>query len=235
MNELAETLDELVADAPVDKASWSDVVTRARRIARPHEPRRRVALGLAAAALLALAGTAVGVGRDLLRQQEEFHAQGTDHPEPLGPFVEIASGDDWALIAWQSNVGICLDFAIPGNSPFGCDFPVRGAKPPTEAWGRGAPTHAVAGFVSGGGLAGGDGKTTIFGIAAREVAAVEVELRDGRLVETALYDAPRELGAEVRFFIVRLALRPQGLPHEGPVVAFRAYDLDGELIERFEY
>ncbi len=236
MNDLAPVLDELVADAPVGKASWSDVRARSRRrrgrIRSPHTGRKQLVVALAAAALLALAGTAVSVGVDLLAQQERFHASVPDDPQRLGTLVEVASGDNWALIAWKSEIGICLDFAIPGNSPFDCDFPVRGAKPATDASGAGPPTHAVAGFVSGGGLVGGDGKTTIFGVAARDVAAVEVELPDGRAVDAPLYDAPPELDVELRFFIVRLPLPPQGLGGEGPVRAYSAYDRDGRLIER---
>lgn len=233
MNDLARVLDELVADAPVDKENWRDVQARKRgAIRRPHRPRKRLALVFAGVAVLALAGTAIGVGVNLLDQQERFHATAPDDPRRLGPLVEVASGDDWALIAWKSEVGVCLDFAIPGNSPFGCGFPVRGAKPATDSSGAGLPTHAVAGTVSGGGLVGGDGKTTIFGVAAREVAAVRVELRDGRVVNTSLYDAPPDLGVELRIFIVRLPLPPQGLRGEGPVRAFSAYDKNGALIER---
>jgi hypothetical protein len=191
-------------------------------------------VALVAGAVLGLAGTAVGVGIDRVEQQEVFHASRPDDPQRIGPLVEVASGDDWALIAWKSTVGICLDFAIPGNSPFGCGFPVRGAKPATDASGAGLPKHAVAGFVSGGGLVGGDGKTTIFGVAAHEVAAVKVELRDGRVVDTSLYDSPPGLDAEVGFFIVRLALPPQRFRDEGPVRAYIAYDRDRNLIERFE-
>jgi hypothetical protein len=234
MNELAMLLDELVADAPVGKASWTDVLARSRRIRRPHRARKPLVVVLAVALLLVLAATAVGIGVDLLTQQERFHVRRPDDPKRVGPLVEITSGDEWALIAWRSEVGICLDFAIPGNSPFGCGFPVRGAKPPTDASGSGLPTHAVAGFVSGGGLAGGDGKMTIFGVAAREVATVKVELRDGQVVDAPLYDAPRELVADVRFFIVRLqpAQPERGILRSSPVRAYNAYDRDGKLIER---
>jgi hypothetical protein len=235
MNELAMFLDQLVADAPVDKASWNDVLARARRIRRPRRSRKRLVLALAAAALVAFAGTAVGVGVNLLAQQERFHADLQDDPQRLGPLVEVASGDEWALIAWQSKYGICLDFAIPGNSPFECGFPVRGAKPATDSSGTGLPIHAAAGFFSGGSLVGGDGKTTIFGVSAPEVAAVKVELGDGRLVDARLYDAPPELDVELRFFIARLFLAPHvPISRYEPVRAYNAYDRDGRLIERFE-
>jgi hypothetical protein len=240
MNELAMVLDQLVADAPVDKASWNDVLARGGRIRRPPRFRKRLVLALAAVAVVVVAGTAVGVGVNLLAQQERFHAELPDDPQRLGPLVEVASGDEWALIAWESKFGICLDFAIPGNSPFGCGFPVRGAKPATDSSGAGPPIHAVAGFFSGGSLVGGDGKATIFGVAAPEVAAVKVELGDGRLVDAQLYDAPPALDVELRFFIVRLFLAPHvSAPHVPisryePVRAYNAYDRDGLLIERFE-
>jgi hypothetical protein len=240
MNELITVLDDLVANAPVEKASWPDVVGRSRmvgrsrRIRRPRRARRRLVLALAAITLLALAGTAVGVGISLLTQQERFHASTPDDPRRLGPLVEIASGDNWALIGWRSEVGICLDFAIPGNSPFGCGFPVRGAKAATDATGSGLPTHAVAGFFSGGNLVGGDGKATIFGVVAHEVSAVTVQLHDGRVVDAPVYDAPPALKSEVRFFIVRIKPPELETGRENPVVAYSAYDPDGILIERVE-
>lgn len=237
MNDLAMVLDELVADAPVDRASWDDVLARRRKIGRPRRPPKRLVLALAAAALLALAGTAVGIGVNLLTQQERFHADLPDDPQRLGPLVEVASGDEWALIAWKSEAGICLDFAIPGNSPFGCGFPVRGAKPATDS-GAGPPIHEVSGFVSGPGLVGGDAKTTIFGVAARDVATVKIELRDGRVVDAPLYDAPPELDEPLRFFIVRLPLPPirigNPVRNPSPVRAYNAYDRNGGLLERVE-
>ena len=229
---LAAALDELVAGAPVERSSWNDVERRARQLRRPSRRRRLVAA--LAAVVLGAAGTAVAVQSDFVSQQERFHARVPDDPERLGPLVEIASGENWALIAWRSEAGICVDFAIPGNSPYGCGFPVRGAKPPSDASGAGPPVHAVAGFVSGAGLVGGDGKSTIFGIAAREVAAVRITLRDARVVDAPLYDAPRELEADVRFFVVRLTLPPQTLRGRGQVRAYSAYDAHGELIERVE-
>lgn len=234
MNELGTLLDELVAGAPVEKASWTDVLARSRKIGHPRRAGKRLVLALAVLLLLALAGTAVGVGVDLLRQQEDFHASLPDDPKRLGPLVEVTSGDEWALIAWRSESGICLDFAIPGTSPFGCGFPVRGAKPATDASGTGLPTHAVAGFFVGSNLVGGDGKATIFGIAAHDVAAVKIELRDGRVIGASLFDAPAALDAEVRFFIVRLRLGQLEYKALNPVRAYNAYDRDGRLIERFE-
>jgi hypothetical protein len=99
------------------------------------------------------------------------------------------------------------------------------------------PVHAVAGFVSGSNLVGvSDGRTTIFGAAAGDVAVVKIELIDGRLIDTQLFDAPPELVNDVKLFIVRLALgaleRTES-PHAWyGVRAYRAYNGDGRLIER---
>lgn len=252
MRELAVVLDELAAGAPVAALSWSDVEARSegrkRRLRRSR--RRQIIVAFAATTALAIAGTAVGVGITLLDQQELYHESTSDQPERLGPLVEVESGENWALIAWQSKDGVCLDFAIPGNSPFACDFPVRGAKSATNSSGSGPPVYAVAGQVSGGGLVGGDGKTTIFGVAAEDVAAVKLELRDGRILGVPLYDAPPELDSEVRFFIVRLLLPPSqrepgdptrvygpggaSLGTDSPVRAYIAYDRSGNMMERVE-
>jgi hypothetical protein len=235
MTELHEALDGLVRDAPLNGANWNDVVARSRRGERRGVP-RRLAVATALLALLALAGTAIAVGVNFVRQQERFHAQRPDDPQRVGPLVQVTSGDGWALLAWRSNVGLCLDFAVPDNSPFTCGLPVRGAG--SSAAGTGAPIHAVDGFLSGSSLVGvRDGKATVFGVAASDVAKVKVELADGRLVDTELFDAPTALRTDVRLFIVRLQLgalertAERGV-HESDVRAFLAYDSDGRLIER---
>jgi hypothetical protein len=232
MSELHEALDGLVRDAPLNGANWNDVVARSRRSKRRRVP-RRLALAAALLALLALGGTAiaVGVGVNFVRQQEQFHTQRPDDPHRVGPLVQVTNGDGWALLAWRSNVGLCLDFAVPDNSPFTCGLPVRGAG--SSAAGPGAPIRAVDGFLSGSNLVGvRDGKATVFGVAASDVAKVKVELADGRLVDTELFDAPTALRTDVRLFIVRLQLGALERTAESGVHAFLAYDSDGQLIER---
>ncbi len=77
---------------------------------------------------------------------------------------------------------------------------------------------------------------------------MKVELRDGRIVDAPLYDAPPELDAEVRFFIARILVaqepsEPGGAPRrygpggaslegQSPVRAFVAYDRHGNVMER---
>ncbi|MDQ3822767.1 MAG: hypothetical protein M3321_05955, partial [Actinomycetota bacterium] len=218
------------------RADWRDVERRARRGDRRgwrHRASGRL-VPVVAAVALGVAGSAVAVGVDLLRQQERFHARAPDDPARIGPVVEITSGEEWALLGWISEFGVCVDFAIPGNAAFSCGFPVRGAKPPDDASGAGLPIHAVAGTVSGGNLVGDDGNASIFGVVAAEVDGVTVELSDGRVFPAAVHDAPRELETKVRFFVVRLELPAQRLGGAGPVRALNAY-ADNRLIERVAF
>ena len=139
MNDLRATLDDLARDAPLHRADWADVVRRSHRKRRNARPRKRLLLALAIVALLAAAGTAIGVSTSLLTPVKRFHAELPDDPHLIGSAAEIAGGEDWALVAWQSDRGICLDFAVPGNAAFDCDFPVRSAKPPSNTLGSGPP------------------------------------------------------------------------------------------------
>jgi hypothetical protein len=233
MNDLRATLDDLVRDAPLDRAEWADVVRRSHRKRRNSRPRKRLLLALAIVALLAAAGTAIGLSTSLLTQVERFHAELPDDPNRIGPAAEIAGGEDWALVAWQSDNGTCLDFAVPGNQAFDCDFPVRGAKPPSNSLGSGPPVHAVGGFISFAGLIGAaDSKTSIFGVTAPDVASLQIELRDGRVLKPRLYDPPPELNAQIRFFISRLDLPPYRAGTGSPVRFYTAFNQEGVLIER---
>jgi hypothetical protein len=92
MNDLRATLDDLVRDAPLDRADWADVVKRSNRKRFNARPRRRLLLALAIVALLAAAGTAIGVSTSLLHQVERFHAELPDDPNRIGPAAENAGG-----------------------------------------------------------------------------------------------------------------------------------------------
>jgi hypothetical protein len=198
--------------------------------------RRRLAVVLITLAVLASAGTAVGVRVTLLAQQQRFHANFPNDPDRLSPFVELDSGRDWALIAWKSDAGVCLDYAIPGTAAFNCGFPVRGVTPAVDS-GAGPPAQSVAGFVST--LRQSENLAPVFGVAAANVASVRLELRDGRVVDATTYDAPVELGENVRFFLVHLdvpkrvcQLARTCIGYYDPVRAFLAYDRSGQLIAR---
>lgn len=237
---LYSVLDDLVPRFEDELGDWEAVRrdSRLRQVPlRGHNHgRRRLVAAVAVVVLLVLTGAAIAAGIDLLTQQERFHERTPDDPQRQGQIVEVVSGEQWALLAWNSDAGLCLDFAIQENSTFSCGFPVRGANPGSTLPGQGRPTHAVAGAISGGNLVGGDGKATIFGVAALQVARVTVELSDGRILEARLYDAPRRLNSAVRFFVLRLPLGEleRGLERNNPVHAYNAYNGEGSLIERLE-
>lgn len=243
-------LEDLAAPAESQRPDWDDVLARARVLtqsSRSDDARRsssdrggkrtprRLVLALAGAALLVLAGTAIGVGSSLLDQQGRFHATAPDDPDRLSPLVEIASGEKWALIAWKSESGVCLDYAVPGNSAFGCGWRVPGALPPDDPSRGGLPFQVVHGAaLGGGGFVGGDGMTAIVGVAAAAVTALEVEIADGRIIAAPLYDAPADLGVgTLRFFVLRVRLPTEiDYGRANPVRAFRAYDSERRLIAR---
>jgi len=234
MTDLRAVLDELVADAPLNRADWHEVILRSRRAPDRDRSRRRLLIACAVIVLLGATGAAIAASIDLLAQQDQFHEQIPDDPKRQGRSVQVASGDNWALIAWNSDAGICLDFAINENSTFSCGFPVRGAKPVTAKTGSGPTIHAIAGAFSAGNLVGGDGEATIFGVMAHEVARATVELVDGRVVTPQVYDAPSALNSRIRFFIVRLRLDEleRGLSRKNPVHAYNAFNGEGRLVER---
>ena len=131
-------------------------------------------------------------------------------------------GDGWSLIAWRSDRGICLDFAVPGNFASGCGFPVAGATTSPES-----QPHAIAGLLTRGLSA--DGGVGVGGLVSPAVHRVEVELADGTRVAAPLYDAPAKLATNLRFFAVnsREAASP-----ERQVTALVAYNAGGKVLER---
>ncbi len=208
---------------------------------QPRRPRRLV-LAVALLAVLAIAGTAVAVGTDLLAQQKLFHERypgGPNDPRLVGDYAYVAEGSDWALIAWKSTRGICLDYAVPANGVSGCGFPVAGS-PPDQVFHNEA-AHAV-------GYLAGSPEQNVLAVAGPIVPAAEsvrVELRDGRTLDAKVYDAPAGLGTPLRFYLLRTdaalqtaAVRDRSgreVQHPlSPVSAVSAYDRDGNLLERLE-
>ena len=201
---------------------------------RPTTRSRRLVLAVAVLLVLGIVGTAVAVGVDLLTQQEEFHSRypgGKFEPQPTGSFVYVTRGDDWALIAWKSTRGICLDYAVPGNGASGCGFPVLGS-PPDRVFNQPPPEHVV-GYLST--SLGADAPWAVAGPISANVASVRAELRDGRVLEAETYDAPPKLDTPLRFYLLRVdndIARAPGRPAT-PVRALLAYGASGDLLERF--
>jgi hypothetical protein len=102
-------LDELVAEAPLDRSSWDDVLVRARRPSR----RRAAVVGVAALAAIAVAAPAFGLGerlRDLFGGEpvgserlsaEELHVLGA-MAQGVSPRVPASQQDDLARLGAAS-------------------------------------------------------------------------------------------------------------------------------------
>jgi hypothetical protein len=229
----AHLLEEITSGRSLD--GWRRV-----RNAFPGDRGNRWLLAAAILALVGGAGTAVAVGVNLVRQEESFYekwiARDPHSPNLQGSFVEVVGSSDWALIAWRSDQGICLDLATPGHSASSCGFPVVGAPPDRTQPGADEPKHMVA-YLAGRAEPGD--LWDLAGVAAETVARVEIEMADGRTLAAPMYDAPAELGTRLRFFIQRIEVDESSLvppgepPHLANVVnAFVAYHADGTLVER---
>jgi hypothetical protein len=201
-------------------------VSRLRRAWRLRPRRTRLVLVVAIFVLLAAVGTAIGVGVNLLAQQERFDEQREripGEPKRIGPLVEIKSGPGWSLVAWRSDRGICVDFVVPQSSSGGCGFGVRGEPRDTAHASAPPPRHWVAGGTS----SQPGAAIVIDGVVAEEVARVEIVLRNGRVLHPAVIEAPAELQANVDFFLIQV---PED---EGSLVrSFIAYGEEGQVLER---
>lgn len=201
-------------------------VRRLQRAWRLGARRPRLVLVLAIFVLLAAAGTAVGIGINLLAQQERFDEQREripGEPKRIGPLVEITSGPGWSLVAWRSSSGICLDFVVPKSSSGACGFGVRGEPRDTAHPSAPPPKHWISGGTSYGPGVG----TVIDGVVAEAVARVEIVLGDGRIIAVRVIEAPAELRTDVDFFLLQVPGDSGGL-----VRAFIAYSEDGRVLER---
>jgi hypothetical protein len=188
--------------------------------------RVRLVVALAIVVLLAAVGTAVGIGINLLAQQERFDEQRegiAGEPKRIGPLVEVTSGEGWSLVAWKSDSGICLDFVVAQSSSGGCGFDVRGEPGDTAHGGGKPPKHWVSGEIT----SGPGAATVIDGVVAEQVARVEVVLTNGRVLRPGVIEAPTELETDVDFFLVQVSEA-----EDGGVRAFIAYGEAGEVLER---
>ena len=194
--------------------------------------RRPVALAVVLALALTGVGTAVGLGarlgdRHLGAFFSFFDQEANDPSVPrlIGDRAVVARGEDWAFVAWKSTRGHCTSLVFPeADGATSCGIPVFGA--PRDTRGR---NHLVAG---GSYQARPDDDLWLNGVAAANVSRVEVELADGGRVEAPVYDAPAELGLDLKFFLVRTR-PPEFHPPDAPFRAFSAYDAHGRLLERF--
>lgn len=205
--------------------------TRKRGLAAPFA--RNVVLAALILATLAAAGTALAISAGL-RDFGGFFAwfdEGSKDPSVprlVGNRAVITGGDDWAFVGWKSTRGLCTSVVVGDTEgATTCGLAVFGAP---ETSGR---QHFVAGGMY---QQRPEDDVWVQGVASAEVGRVDIERTDGRRLQAALYDAPAELGLNLKFFLVRTR------PHDGgttpvripasPVSAIAAYDHRGQLLER---
>jgi hypothetical protein len=183
-------------------------------------------------ALLAIAGGAIGVGLNLVGEQERIDNAGIAPSEmrAIGARVEVARGDDWSLMAWRSQNGFCIASAWAGASGAVSNSVRSCGRVPSEE--PGASRYLVA--TLGVPTPASDGRGLVAGIVMPTVSRIEIELADGRVLAARTVAAPEPL-ADVRIFLVRakfdqVPIRPGGLR---PVRAYSLFSPDGRLLERF--
>jgi hypothetical protein len=181
---------------------------------------RRVALGLAVVALIAVVPA--------LAISQEWWFLG-DAPRATGDVTTVTAvraedGSLWRLTAYVSeDAGICVGLTPSSDASSGaamsCGAGVRGEPnlPP------GVTRHALGIALTGGATR----PTFVFGTAAAAVVRVDIELGDGdRIVAAATLPAPHGLGANsVRFYVREVPANPD-------VTAVTARDRNLDVIER---
>jgi hypothetical protein len=220
------------------RANWSDVVQRAdareidvrslrRRSFRSvaAAPRRYVVLAAALIALAAAVGTAVGLGFDFLAEQERVDQQPWTPPEmkAAGARVEVARGADWSFMVWNTHDGLCVAYAAGAATNWGRSC----GGPPDIAGDRFSSDYLVATLITPSDAA--DGTGAIVGAVTHEVARVELELADGRVLSAPTEESPAALDTDARLFLIRTPLEAP----PNPVRAYVTYGSQGERLERF--
>jgi hypothetical protein len=250
-----------LADAPAAKALFEDIVSRPyvgtdsllhstsefRRVGprrrRGRSGRRSVAkIALAAALALAmvLSVPAFGVVQHVKSWLSDL--KGPDEPVATAPDVVIASGVDgqrWKIVATQTDQGLCL-FLL--TQQFGEQAGLGGCGWASDIRGYGSADdlHWIAGG-NGSGHIGSLNRIITYGVAAEDVASVELELANGRTVPADLVQRPKGIDAPLNFFWVELG--PQDgaeLSKDGGVLepqlplvhALIARDSAGDVLER---
>ncbi|MGH3093646.1 MAG: hypothetical protein ACRDOG_15155 [Gaiellaceae bacterium] len=231
-------LARLLPRPSASRANWSDVVHRAgtqevdagplrhwpvRSVAAA--PRRYILLAVLLVALLGAVGTAVGLGVSFLAEQERVDREPWTPPwsKPTGTRVEVARGADWSFMAWRTQDGLCIAYAAGAATNWGRSC----GGPPDVAGDRFSSDYLVATLVTPSDTA--DGIGAIVGAVTHEVARVELELADGRVLSAPTEESPAALDTDARLFFIRTPLEAP----PNPVRAYITYGSRGERLERF--
>jgi hypothetical protein len=211
---IANVLDELYPRLGEEHGDWEEVAADAtsgrsrRRLILMPGP-RRVALAFATAAVLAALAVvpALAVSKD-------WWGLGPGALKPTSPMVFVGNpkiGDSWALIAYMSNAEICYS-AAPLGEPGGTFAGVCG----TGALGESNLPASGATF--------GMTRRFAFGPATLDIATVDVELGDGRIVSAEMAThLEKLLGIPLQLYIAKLPVnatvtRIVGKDSEGRVI-----------------
>jgi hypothetical protein len=188
-------------------------------------PRRYIVLAAALIALVVAAvGTAVGLGFDFLAEQERVDRQPWTPPwsKPTGTRVEVARGQDWSFMAWKTQDGLCVTYAAGAE-----DWGRSCGGPPDVAGDRFSSDYLIATLLTPSNAA--DGRGAIVGAVTDEVARVELELTDGRVLSAPTEESPAALDTDARLFIIRTPLEAP----PNPLRAYIIYGSDGERLGRY--
>jgi hypothetical protein len=202
---------------------------------------RRLALS-AAAALLLLAIPASALAPKVASWLNSL--KDPDAPVATAPDVIIAmgtSGVEWKLVATDSDQGLCLvltytyegdHFGDGGCGDWGEDIY---GYPSASSNGRGVAgqaLHWVEG-TPGGSSSAGLTRAIVKGVAATDVATVDLVLQDGQVMRANLVEQPEGIAEPVNFWWAELPRHVEGQERtEPPVHALVARDASGQVLER---
>lgn len=217
----------------------------------PHgwTPKRRIRrLGIAALATAALlSAPAFAIVRHVASWMSTLVGPGA--PVPTAPDVVIASGVSgvaWKIVATETDQGLCLfllyewggDRQGTGGCGWGTDVHGYPGATPRGYGAGGDRLHWVEGSNAGGSSAGLDRRIAM-GVAAEEVASVDLVLADGRTLPAHLVERPEGIGVPLNLWWAVLPPEVAGVDLTGnvehdliPVHALIARDHTGAVLER---
>jgi hypothetical protein len=163
-----------------------------------------------------------------------------DSPVATGPDVVIASGVSgvhWRVVATETDEGLCLftvyqyegDRIGTGGCGWGTNIYGYPSAAPHGYGADGDELHWVEGS-NGSGYSAGLSQRIVKGVAAEQVASVDLVLADGSTVHTNLVPRPEEIEAPLNFWWMVLPTRATDV--DIPIHAFIARDSAGAVLER---
>jgi hypothetical protein len=222
---------------------------RRRRHFTPMRPRRLVIGAVAAVILLGLPAYALAphVASWINSWKDP------DAPVATAPDVVIANGVTgvpWKIVATETDHGLCLfmvyayngDRMGTGGCGLGMDIVSYPSASPYGYGAGGDQLHWVEGS-NGGGESAGLTRRIVDGVAATDVATLELVLADGRTMDATIVGQPDGINTPVNFWWTALPRWVSGAdltPNSGdpgaediiPVHAMIARDASGKVLER---